>query len=273
MTDVVTTATLDRWPLSRFRPDERELARHDDEAALRRLADDLLANGQLQAVGATEDGRLIFGHARLLAARLPPLDALDVRVFPAGLSDTRFHLVRAAENLQRRALSGYRQWLACTDLLCGNPDWRLQDLAARMHLTPSAVTRIVSPSKCSPDWQAALQDGRVGISDCYAASKLDSKGQAALLALKLGGATRDALERAGRTTRASAKSAGPRLTRVRCPLPDGRAVVVSGQAMTITDLADALSQALDLVRRAGRESLDIKTAARVWADKSRAVAS
>lgn len=260
------------WTLDRFRPDARELARHDDPDAVRRLGEDMLANGQLQPA-AVAAGELIFGHGRWLAARAVGIPTLEVRVYPDGLPTTQLRLIRLAENIHRREMSGYRQWMACSDILCGNPGRQIKELAALMHLTPPSLTRILSPGKCSVAWQEALRTGQVGVSDCYQASQLLEGEQAALRALMLGDGGgkrvgRDALAAAARKLRQKADPAAPRLGRVRCPLPAGRTVVVSGADMTLPELIDTLAQALDVTRRASRESLDEKTGERVWRDKA-----
>ena len=273
MTFTIPERFSESWTLDRFQPDPREVARHDPDAT-RRLGENMLANGQLQAAGATADGRLIFGTGRWLAATAVGLTTLDTWVYPNGLGETQLRLIRLAENVHRKELSGFQMWHSCADLLCGNPDWRIVDLAAHLHLTPSAVTRILSPGKCSPAWQEALQLGDVGVSDCYQASQLPEGEQAALLALKLGDGTgkrlgRDALAAAARKLRQKADPSVPRLGRVRCPLPTGRTVVVSGADMTLAELIDTLAQALDVARKASRESLDVRTAERVWRDRSK----
>ena len=63
-----------------------------------------------------------------------------------------------------------------------NPSWQLKDLAEALHLDPSTVTRLLSPSKCIPAVQDALKQGKIGISDCYPISKLPESEQAGLLA-------------------------------------------------------------------------------------------
>jgi ParB-like chromosome segregation protein Spo0J len=85
----------------------------------------MLAKGQLQPVGATEEGRMIFGHGRWLAAKAAGIKSLEVKLFPASLSDTQFKLMRAAENLQRKELTGYQKWGLCADLMSGNQTWQL----------------------------------------------------------------------------------------------------------------------------------------------------
>ena len=88
VTQPTQKTTIDNWPLDRFKPDQKELDRHDDPDEVSRLGQDMLANGQLQPVGATEDGRMIFGHGRWLAAKAAGIKTLEVKVFPASLSDT-----------------------------------------------------------------------------------------------------------------------------------------------------------------------------------------
>lgn len=261
------TAT-EQWPLERFKTDERELVRHDDADAIRRQGEDMLANGQLQPVGATEDGRMIFGHGRWLAAKAAGIKTLEVKVYPASLSDTQFRLIRASENLQRKELKGGQRWLLCADLMCGNPGWQMKDLADALHMDPSTVTRLLSPSKCIEAVQDALKADKIGISDCYAISKLPQEKQAGLLALKLSGASRDQLEAAGKKTR-SGKAPQARQARVVCPLSTGTRIVVSGPEMDLEGLIDALQSALEAARKANKESLDVKTAEKVWRDKAK----
>src|SRR5262249_51781355 len=158
---------------------------------------DMQANGQLQPVGATEDARMIFGHGRWLAAKAVGIKTLEVKLFPATMSDTQFYLARAAENLQRKDLTGHQKWLLCADLMCGNATWTQQDLAKHLHLSAPMVTQLLSPSKCTAAWQEALAAGKVTISDCYSASKLEKAAQDGLLQLKLSGASRDQIEQAG----------------------------------------------------------------------------
>lgn len=256
-------------PLEWFKTDTRELARHDDPETIRRQGEDMLAKGQLQPVGATEDGRMIFGHGRWLAAKAAGIKTLEVKLFPASLSDTQFKLIRAAENLQRKELTGYQKSLLCAELMSGNPTWQLKDLAEELHLDPSMVTRLLSPSKCIPAWQEALAAGKVGISDCYAASKLGEEEQAKLLRLKLSGASRDAIEQAGRNSRNS-KARAIKLSRVKIAMPQGASVVVSGNELSMSDLVELLSDTLKEARKAA-DQYDVKTWVSMMRDRAKAV--
>src|SRR6266581_3770424 len=101
MTQLASKVSTELWPLDSFKTDAGQLARHDDPQKIRLRGLDMQANGQLQPVGATEDGRLIFGHGRWLSAKAVGIKTLEVKLYPATLSDTQFRLIRAAENLQR----------------------------------------------------------------------------------------------------------------------------------------------------------------------------
>jgi ParB family transcriptional regulator, chromosome partitioning protein len=148
MSPMPVTPVTEYRPVEWFKPDERELARHDDPENIRQAGQDMLVNGQHQPVGAIEDGRMIFGHGRLLAAKAAGIKTLEVKIYPASLTTTQFKLIRAGENLQRKDLTGYRKWLLCADLMRDNPTWQMKELAEALHLDPSMVTRLLSPGKC-----------------------------------------------------------------------------------------------------------------------------
>src|ERR1700747_3321288 len=126
MTQVVKTLATECRPLDWFKTDAGQLARHDDPEKIRLRGLDMLANGQLQPVGATEDGRMIFGHGRWLAAKAAGIKTLEGRLFPASISDTQFKLIRAAENLHRKELTGYQKSVLCAELMAGNPTWQMK---------------------------------------------------------------------------------------------------------------------------------------------------
>lgn len=250
---------VETWPLDRFKPDQKELDRHDDADEVRRLGQDMQANGQLQPVGATEDGRIIFGHGRWLAAKSAEIKALEVKVFPASLSDTQFTLIRAAENLQRKDLTAYRKWLLCADLMCGNPTWQMKDLAEALHLDPSMVTRLLSPSKCIEAAQNALREETITLRDCYALSQLSPEDQVGLLSLRLSGkATLAEVEERSRQKRQPAKPEDKvRLSKIKCPMQGG-VVQVTGDDLSLSDMIGLLTELLKQARKSADEGCDAK---------------
>ena len=239
-----------------------------DEADLRSLGESMKALGQLQPVGAKPDGTLLWGERRFRAAQLVGIKELLCIVTDRPLSDTEIRLIQLTENMHRADLTAYEKWLACSEILCGNANWTQKELAEHLHLSESMVVRLLSPSRCSPEWQQALREGKVGISDCYAASKLPEAEQAGLLALKLSGASRDAIEQAGRKSR-NGKAAAVKVSRVKCPLPSGATIVVSGTAISLDDMIEAMQELVKKAKRASEQGWDCKTFERACNDESK----
>jgi ParB/RepB/Spo0J family partition protein len=227
-----------------------------DEESLRRLGASLKER-QLQPVLAQPDGMIIAGERRLRAAQLVGLETLEVKIADRQLSDSETKLWQLTENMQREDLTGYEKWLACTEILTMNADWQAKDLAEHLHLDPSSITRLLSPSKCVGEVQDALKAGKIGISDCYAISKLKPADQLGLLSLKLSGASRDALEEAGRKARSGAKPA-EKVSRVELLLSSDVKIVVYG-ANCVNSLRKAFADGTKEIRKAQEQNLSIKT--------------
>jgi ParB/RepB/Spo0J family partition protein len=257
----------EKKPLAWFKT-TKQVREVDNDPELRSLGESLRIK-QLQAVVARTDGTLIFGHRRLAAAKTVGLDTLEVVVADDELTETQVKLFQLAENVHRANLTGYQKWTACAELMCMNPQWQMKDLAEHLHLDGSTVTRVLSPSKCIEAWQDALKQSKVGIGDCYAASKVPASDQAALLALKLAGASRDAVEEAGRKSR-NGNTPTVKLSRIKCQLPSGVVIVVSGRTLSLDELIEALGEAQKEAKKARDQNLDAKTFQAVMKDKANA---
>lgn len=256
-------------PLAWLKPDPKQPRKHFDEEDLRQLGESLRKK-QLQPILSQPDGTIIAGERRYRAALLAGLPTLEVKVADEPLSECQVRGWQLVENMQRADLSGYEQWTACAELMCMNPSWQMKDLAEHLNLSQATVTRTLCPSKITQEWQDALRDGKVTISDCYTASRLEKSKQGGLLALKLSGANREAMEEAGRKAR-TPRADVVRAARVVCPLSTGVRVTVQGPEMDLEALIEALQSALEAARKANKESLDVKTWARVMTDRAKAV--
>jgi ParB/RepB/Spo0J family partition protein len=257
-------------PLSFFKPDPGQSRKSFDEGELRALGASMRSVGQLQPVGAKPDGTLLWGERRWRAAQLVGIPELSVIITDRPMSDTEVRLVQLSENLHRSDLTDPEIFTACQELLALNPDWRRADLGAYLHKDASMVTRILSVGDLIPAARQAFMDGKFRFGTAYAISKLPPDEQAEMLALQLSGrAGRARIEQAAKKKEHAAVPA-VKVARVWCPLPTGRTVVVSGPAMSLEDLIGALGQALEAAKRASKESLDVKTAEKVWKDKAKA---
>lgn len=255
-------------PLSWFKPDPNQPRKSFDEAELRQLGESL-KKGQLRPIFVQPDGTIIAGERSWRAAKLADLPTLEAKIADRQLSESEVRIWQLVENMLRAGLTGYEQWTGCYELMCMNPAWQMKDLAENLSLDPSTVTRILSPSKCIEAVQDALKDGKIGISDCYAISKLPADTQAGLLALKLSGASRDQMERAGRRQRSQA-TAAVRASKIRIALTSGATVTISGDEISLDDAIEAAKDALKEMTKGRDQGLDAKTLVAVCRDKAKA---
>jgi ParB family chromosome partitioning protein len=248
-----------------LRADPNNPRKSVDDAEIDRLGDDLLARGVLVPLVARPDGTLIDGWRRWLAAQRKGIKELPVII--TDKPDAEIPGIRLATVFHKVDLTVSEKWLALDELKRTHPHWQLKDLAEFLHIDGSMVTRLLSPSKCIPAWQEALKENKVGISDCYAASKLPEKDQAELLAMKLAGASRDAIEQAGRKKRTAEKPT-VRLSRVKIAMPNGACVVVSGNALGMAEVVELLAETLKEARRVA-DQYDVKTWQHMMRDKAK----
>jgi ParB family transcriptional regulator, chromosome partitioning protein len=247
---------------------EAQVRKTFDEEELRLLGENIKRFGLLQPLLVRKDGVLLAGERRYRAMLLMGIREAQVIVTEKVLSDSEVRLIQLTENMHRADLSGHEKWQACAELMCMNPSWQMKDLAEHVRLDPSMVTRLLSPSKCVPAVQEALAAGKIGISDCYAISKLPEAEQAGLLALKLKGASRDSIEQAGRKSR-NGGSPAVKVSRLRCVLPSGVVVQFSGEGIALEDAIEAMKDLTAELKRAIEQGLDSKTVVRVLADKAK----
>ena len=238
-----------------------------------RLAENIARHGVLQPLGARIDGRLVWGFRRLRCAIAAGLTEVPVVVLGGDMTEAEFLTLNVVENVQRADLKPFDLWAGCVRLLEANPGWQLKDLAAALSFDPSYVTRIMAPSRLGPAWRDALAAGAVTLADCYAAAKRPEAEHADMLSLALTGATRDALESAGRaaakTGRTPPPARGTGAARVKCQLPSGYTVVVSGGAVTLDEAVDALAEASREMKRARDLGYTARTFAAAMSDRSR----
>jgi ParB/RepB/Spo0J family partition protein len=249
---------------------EAQVRKDFDEDELRRLAESIKDVGVQQPLLLRRDGTLLAGERRLRAARMAGLAEVPAIITEEDLNAEQIRVIQLTENLHRADLTAWEKWQACMELLALNPGATQKDLANRLKLEASTVTRLMSPSKCIQSVQDALKAGKIGISDCYAISKTPADEQAALLVAKLNGASRDALERRGRRQR-SAQVATVRVSSIKIALTDGVQVVIKGESIDLESAITSLGEAQKEARKARDQGLDAKTFQAVMRDRSKAV--
>jgi ParB family chromosome partitioning protein len=237
-----------------------------DEKELRQLGESLRVR-QLQPLICLPDGTIIAGERRYRAALLVGMTELEVKIIDDPVTEAECKRLQFTENMQRQDLTGYEQWQGCVELLRINPGWTQKELAEQLHIDPSMVIRLLSPSKCVESVQAAFAEGKVGISDCYAISRLSEAEQVAALAMKLNGASRDTLASHARRQR-QGNTPAVRISRVKCDL-GAVSITLVGNELGLDEVIEALGEAQKEARKARDQNLDVKTWSSVMRDRAR----
>ncbi len=261
-----------RLPTASLKPDPNQPRKSRDPVKQRQLNESVKVHGVLQPVGVRHDRiTLVWGEGRWIAAGEAGLKDIPAIVLDEPRTEGEYAVLQLVENTLHSGLSDFDQWQGCAGILRTNPQWQLKDLATMLSLDPSSLTRIMSPSKCIPAAVEALREGKIGFSHTYTISKAGSpEEQARLLALALEGKSRAALE-AERTSHASRNDGKPavRVQRVKCVLPSGVNVVVSGEGVSLDESIEALGEAIKEMKRARDLGYTAKTFAAAMKDKAK----
>jgi hypothetical protein len=86
--------------------------------------------------------------------------------------------------------------------------------------------------------------------------------------MKLSGASRDQIEKAGRKARITT-SAATKVSRIPIRLPGGVSVVIAGTEMSLDDAIEALSEVLKSARKSRDEGLTAKSWTAAMKDKAK----
>jgi ParB-like chromosome segregation protein Spo0J len=259
--------TFARKPLSWAKTEGNPRVHPGDEAELLRLGQSYKKR-PVHPLIARPDGTVIDGNRRMIGLKLIGETEAEFLITDEDLKPEDLLEIGLITAIHRLDLTGFEKWQASEKLLALHPGWLGKELADYLNFDPSMVTRLLSPGKCIAEAQEALAQGKIGISDCYALSKVAAAEQARLLALRLSGASRDQLESEGRKRRRGGKPAVS-VNSIRCPLPSGLTVVVKGKDMSLEDAVEALAEVMKAMKKAGAEGIDGSTFSRICRDRAK----
>ncbi len=261
------------WQMKQMKPQDivvkPQVRKASDPEAQEKLNASVKALGILMPLLVMPSGVLLAGHRRLIAALAAGLETVPVIITDRLLSDSEIRVIQLTENMHRADLKAIEQVEGVEELARLNPGMTNKDLAELLNFDPSMMTRLRSASKVIPPVREALAVGKIGLSTVYAISKCESPAdQERMLAQALSGASRDAIEQAGRKSR-NGKAAAVTTKRVKIAMPQGATIVITGKDLGISQVVELLSETLKEARKAA-DQYDVKTWVRMMADKAKA---
>jgi ParB/RepB/Spo0J family partition protein len=270
---------LTRKPLTWFKRRKNVRRKKRSEAESRALGEGMRDEGQIEPVLARPNGDLIAGYGRLDAAMLVDLNDLEVIITDEIEDEGSETLCAAQENWLRKDLDDLEKVDIVERLRTLYPNWLAKDLAEKLHVDPSTITRLISVSKVIPAVREKFEARAITLSHVYQFSQLDPQRQHELLPAALNGATREIIQqerhkRRNRKPRNGTKSA-PRSSRttITIPLPSGTKIVMSGQKLSLAEVIECLTSALDSAKKGLEDSLDSRAWESVMRARSKGVAN
>ncbi|HEY7327644.1 MAG TPA: ParB N-terminal domain-containing protein [Gemmataceae bacterium] len=257
-------------PLNFFHPDPTQPRKHFDEQELRLLGESLKKKQLVPGI-ARKNGMIVDMERRWLAARLVGIPALDVILVEDDVTEAQIKEIQLETALHRADLKPYEVYCGCKEWLRHHPAATAREMAAAIVRKEDYVSKVLSLDRCIQPVKDAAAEGKLGLSDWYAISRVPESDQAVLLAAKLNGASRDELESRGRKAR-NGGTPSVRVARVRCQMPSGVLVTLAGKGdgMTISDIIEELNLLIKEAKRAQEQGLDSKTFSAVMRDKAKA---
>ena len=237
------------FPVERIHGDNIRSNLGSDES-LRDLGESLLKN-QIQDIGVTESGLLLWGGRRTAAPLLVGKKTLSAKVLPDTVTEEEVVSYQAIENLQRLDLSDLDKHVFCVKLSASMSNG---EIAKAISVSPGSVTKYLSPRDCPPDAQEAFRAGKLTLGQAYRIST--SPEPLVTMRLFLNGETH---EKAAR--KAKHPSVGAvRVEKIKCPLASGPVVTVAGEAVSLEDAIEALIEAQKALKWALGKGYTAKTA-------------
>ncbi len=246
-----------------------------EPAHCRSLGESMKAIGQkVPIIGYTDPVTGVFkvidGGCRLIGARqvgITELLALDLDKEPTL---TELLMAQAAIDLLRQHLNpmdrarlwhAYKKERGCT----------ARQLAKELSVDESLVGDYLSLHKLPPDVQEQVNSGALHMSKaCLIAQQESTPDRQRELATEAVSVSRNELAARLRKDRRNAQQTpAVRMARVKCLLPSGMVIVVTGEGMSLDDLIEGLAEAQKEAKKAREQGLDAKTFQAVLRDKAK----
>ena len=155
------TYTLKTWKLDDLKRSELN-ARLDieNDPDTKALAASIKVNGIMQEPAVRDDGTIIYGTRRVIAAGLAGLKEVVCRTYPKGMTVQQEHTLRIIENLERKDLNPIEkatELRALVDMQTGKG--KQKAAAAALGYAEAALSRSLALLELPEEWQLLLRKG------------------------------------------------------------------------------------------------------------------
>jgi ParB family chromosome partitioning protein len=257
---ITTTAAI---PLESIARDPRQPREDFDPDEIKKLADSLGENGQLQPIRVRWDEEqgvyvIICGERRWRAATMAGHATIDAVIETRDLSPAEIAVHQLIENGQRKDLKPIEQAKAFKTIK-DETGWPIREIARRLSVDHSVVVRALALLNLDPETQQSVEQGHIPPNTAYQLTKVEDLEERHQLAAQAaaGQLRRDDLAEHVRQPRERQARAGGDSTRPRnwTHATDRGRVTLTAKAEDVSDeeLTELLAEALKQRRKASRK--------------------
>ena len=256
-------------PVDRIQPDPAQPREDFDEASLDRLAESMLARGQLQPIRVRWDESrgayiVVAGERRWRAAVKAGLATLSCVVHDKALEPAELLALQLVENALREDLKPVEQAKAYQRLMMLN-GWSANQLAKELSIPQPTVAQVLALLKLPDDVQARVDTGLLPARTAYEVSQLGNAEEQRAVADQVvaEGLTREQAVQVVRARKAGRPAPTMAAARREVKLDNGTKVTVSGpDATSIETTVAALRLAAKRLQTQQRAAAKDQTAGR-----------
>lgn len=208
---------------------------------------------------------IIDGHLRF--ASLPPeMTEVPCQVIVGEVSPQLVIELQIATDFHKLEHSAWDRYLFLEKLAASYSN---AELAEKLHIDPSVVSRYLSIGRAIPAAQEALKDGRINLSAINLIAQQNSMDQARFLEMALAGVTKEEITKAIREKKNGQETV--KLAKVKIALPGKESLVLSGRERGMAGVCETLAEVLKMARKAESSGYDIATWVSMMKDQAKGV--
>jgi ParB/RepB/Spo0J family partition protein len=246
-------------------PDPEQPRKHFPEADLVAFAHNVKQYGiRVPVIVYRAEDRYVVvdGERRLRAGKLALISQVPAVVLDERPDTATLACVQASIDAHRASLSPMER----SNLLAkikAEQGWGVTELAQRLSMKQSLVSKLLSYQKLSPEVQELLHAGKLDMEKAFILSQKDAGEQVQLL---------DGVATLSREQlRGKGKSNGdqPKMKRAVFALASGVSVTLQGAEVSLADAIESLTETLKALKKGLSQGLDIGTVQAVLRDRSK----
>ncbi len=255
-------------------------ARLNDDQDLRleiqRLGEDMKARGCLTPLLVRPSGSVFIvldGNRRLAAAKMVGIGKLPCLAIEGTVTPQTAAEIQLITCLHKADLTAWEKYQTLARLMALNQGLTGQELAARLHVDPATVCRLLSVGRAIPPAQEALRLGQISLSQINVIAQQPVGDQSRFLEMALAKVPVAQMAQLSKETKQQKNDSPeneekPKVKRIKLLLSSGTTVTLSGAELMLESAIKAADEAHKLMEKGRKDGLTAKTIQQISSERA-----